>query len=513
MKKMLSVLGTCILLATSQAQTRIEKTGNDVNKDDTPYYVSMIGSDKAFFYTLRVDKNIGGLYQGHYSIDQLNKKTGDYVKRIATANLDTRTDNPPFTEMIRDKIFLFTKFNNKSTKTCDLTLEEISTTSTNKTPESRVLFSFPTDVRAWYQTSFSTCVSPDSSKIGIIAKYKNEVTFSIYSFYDFKEISTKKISRPNDKTADGICFKIDNSGNLFYTVSEAQKFFIYQISANDGKVSSCSFNKNKLYDMGNIGYVFDTKNNQVYLHAMYYENSRDPKLKNYSSIGVFVAKVDKSSLALVKEKYYPFSPVIFNSLTCDKPEKGIDDTRAFQTSLTLTENSEILVEAEQSSMAQTTRGTNAGSMYDMSTKISFSANEIVISKLNSNLDLAWMKLLQRNNTYGNITNKTESTILFTRLYKTGTLTYYFIEHPKFEDKKLDYSSINSCETPLIASYPGTNVVEYSIDINGKMGKRIIFTNKKEWLIPVFYDVNLGNDRYLVRFRDDSKEHFSIFNLK
>ncbi|MCZ8285876.1 MAG: hypothetical protein O9353_10525, partial [Bacteroidia bacterium] len=235
MKKMLSVLGTCILLATSQAQTRIEKTGNDVNKDDTPYYVSMIGSDKAFFYTLRVDKNIGGLYQGHYSIDQLNKKTGDYVKRIATANLDTRTDNPPFTEMIRDKIFLFTKFNNKSTKTCDLTLEEISTTSTNKTPESRVLFSFPTDVRAWYQTSFSTCVSPDSSKIGIIAKYKNEVTFSIYSFYDFKEISTKKISRPNDKTADGICFKIDNSGNLFYTVSDAQKFFIYQISANDGK--------------------------------------------------------------------------------------------------------------------------------------------------------------------------------------------------------------------------------------------------------------------------------------
>lgn len=122
-------------------------------------------------------------------------------------------------------------------------------------------------------------------------------------------------------------------------------------------------------------------------------------------------------------------------------------------------------------------------------------------------------LIQRSNGYGGITNKTESTVVSTRLFNNGILKYYFIEHPKFEDKKLDYSTINSCETPVIASYPGTNVVEYSIDKAGKVEKRVMFTNKKEWLIPVFYDVNLGNGKYIVRFRDDSKEHFSIFNLK
>ncbi len=509
---MLSVLGTCILLVNSQAQTRIEKTGNDVNKDDTPYYVSMIGSDQAFFYTLRVDKNIGGLYQGNYSIDQLSKTTGDYVKRIATANLNTRTDNPPFTVMIKDKIFLFTKFNNKSKKTCELTLEEISTNGTRKTAEGRVLFSFPTDAKTWYQTSFITSISPDSSKIGIVAKYKNDVSFSVYSLYDFKEISTKKISKPNDKMSDGEHFRIDNSGNLFYTLLETQKFFIYQIYSSDSKVTSCSFNVNKAYAMGDIDYIFDTKNNQVYVHAMYYENNKDAKLKNYSSMGVFIAKADKSNLTLVKEKYYPFSSAILNAITCDKPEKGIGYEQAFRSTLMLTENSDILFEAEQSSMAQTSRG-SSGSMYDMSTQISFHANEIVVSKLNSSLDLAWMKLIQRSNGYGGITNKTESTVVSTRLFSNGTLKYYFIEHPKFEDKKLDYSTINSCETPVIASYPGTNVVEYAIDQAGKVSKRVMFTNKKEWLIPVFYDVNLGNGKYLVRFRDDSKEHFSVFNLK
>jgi hypothetical protein len=270
---------------------------------------------------------------------------------------------------------------------------------------------------------------------------------------------------------------------------------------------------NKSYDMGDINYTFDPKNQQVYVHSMFYERNPNPKQNMYSNIGIFIAKVDKNTMMAGKEKYQAFSSDILNAIACGKLDKGLTDYCTYNSNLALTDNSEILFSAEQNSSAQTNRGTNNGSMYDMSTRVSFDANEIIVSKLSSNFDLAWMKFIPRRASYGNITPKTESTIVYTRLYNNGKLKYYFIEHPKFEEAKMDYLTINSCEIPLIKTYPGTNVVEYSLDQNGKEEKRVIFTNKKEWLIPVFYDLGLGNDDYIVRFRDDNKEHFGVISLK
>jgi hypothetical protein len=516
MKKKLFLLAASFLVITSQAQNRIEKSGTPVNKDNTPIFTHLIGSDNAFFYTLRIDKNIGQLYQGKCSIDKLSKTNLNFVERISSTSHDTRTDDFPSPIMLKEKIFLLLKFNNKSNKTCDYILDIINTNVANKTPERRVLISFPTDQSSWYQSAFKYSISPDSSKIGVIAKYKDDLSYYLYSAADFKEISNKKITTVGTKIFNSnfqkMNFKIDNEGNLFYCRMEAQTFTLNQISSSNNSFSTCSFKLNPTYDMGDINYMFDTKNNQILVHSTFYEKNSNPKIKGYNSIGIYISKVDKKDMKVSAEKYYPFTTDIIEKIACGKLEKGINSERSYSSDIILTENSEILFEAEQNSMAAINRGSNAGSMYDMSTRISFGANEIIVAKLGSNLDLTWMKEVPRSTTYTNITNKTESSIVSTRLFANEKLKYYFIEHPKFEDTHIDYLTVNTCATPDIKSYPGTNVVEYSLDKTGKLEKRIIFTNKKEWLLPVFYNVNLGKNKHLARFRDGDKEYFSIINL-
>lgn len=515
MKKTLFLFGALTLFASGYSQNRIEKSGTPVNKDDTPIFSALIGDDNTSFYTLRIDKNIGGLYQGKYSVDKLSKTNLNFVERIASAEHDTRTEDFPSPIMIKGKIFLLLKFNNKSNKTCDYTLDVINTSSSNKTPERRILTSYPTDQSSWYQTAFKYSVSPDSSKIGVIAKYKDDVTFFLYNAADFKELSNKKITSLGSNLFNSnfqrMNFKIDNDGNLYYTRLESQTFTLNQISTNNN-VATSSFALNPSFDMGDVNYLFDTKNNQIYVHSIYYEKNSNPKIKNYSSIGMFIGKVDKNGMKASAGKYHSFTTDILNRITCGKLEKGIDGLRSYTSDIILTGNSEILFEADQNSTASVNRGSNAGSMYDMSTRVYFSSNEIIVAKLGSNLDLLWMKEIPRSITYTGITNTTESTVTTARLLNNEKLSYYFIEHPKFEETHIDYLTVNTCAIPDIKSYSGTNLVEYSLDKSGKLEKRIVFVNKKEWLIPVFYNLNLGANKSLARFRDGNKEYFGIVKL-
>lgn len=491
------------------AQELIERSGSELNKDDTPYFSSYVGADKDYFYTLRIDKNIGGLYKGNYSIDQIEKSSLNYVKRIATTSGDTRTDHEPSAVMMGAKIYLFVKFQNKSAKTCDYVMDIISTDAPEKPAERRVLASFPTDESLWYQTAFYYLLSPDSSKIGVIAKFKTELTYYLYNASDFKELSRKKLAGAKDKS-ETTNYKIDNAGNLFYSKVDAKLFSVSEVLADNGNVLTCTFKRTQY--MKSIDYSFDPKHDQIYVHAMYYELNKKPKAENYSSIGFFVAKIDKKTMKAAGEKYYPFDALILDKIACGQLDKGFV-FRAYNTDVLFTDNSELLLAMEQVGGGSMQRGTNPNSAMDMSSKIYYEANEIVVAGIKQNLDLAWMKFIPRNTTYTNITNKTESTIACTRLFDGKKLKYAFIEHPKFEDKLLDYSSVNFCEIPLAKTYPGTNVVEYSVDGSGRVDKRLLFTNKKEWLIPELYDAGLGNGQRVVRCRKGDKEFFKVINLR
>lgn len=505
------LLTLCMLLmhVVCQSQDLIERSGSELNKDDTPYFSSYVGSDRDYFYTLRIDKNIAGLYKGNYSIDQIEKSSLNYVKRIATTSGDTRTDHEPSALMMGSNIYLFVKFQNRSAKTCDYVMDIISTDSPGKPAERRVLASFPTDESLWYQTAFYHILSPDSSKIGVIAKFKTELTYYVYNASDFKELSRKKLASAKDKF-ETTNYKIDNAGNLFYSRVDPKFFSVSQVAADNGAVLTCTFKRTQY--MKSIDYSFDPKQGQIYVHAMYYEANKKPKEENYSSIGFFVAKIDKKTMKAAGEKYYPFEPLILDKIACGQLDKGFL-FRAYNTDVLFTDNSELLLVMEQVAGGSVQRGTNPNSSYDMSSKIYYEANEIVVAGINQNLGLTWMKFVPRNLTYTNITNKTESTIACTRLFDGKKLKYYFIEHPKFEDKMLDYSSINFCETPFLRAYPGSNMVEYSIDQSGRVDKRLLFTNKKEWLIPELYDAGLGNGQRLVRFRKGDKEYFKVINLR
>lgn len=508
MKTPLFIIATLFLHVFCQAQDLIERSGSELNKDDTPYFSSYIGSDRDYFYTLRIDKNIAGLYKGNYSVDRIEKSSLNYVKRVATTSGDTRTDGMPIAMMVKNKIYVFVKFQNRSAKTCEYVMDIISTDAPEKAAERRVLASFPTDESLWYQTSFFHMLSPDSSKVGVIARFKAESTYYVYDAGDFKELSRKKLANVKDKVQT-MDYKTDNAGNLYYAQLDLKTFSVNKVPVDGGNVMTCNFKRTQY--MSNVSYSFDPKQDQIYVHTMYYEVNKQPKAESYSNIGIFVAKLDKKTMQSGGEKYYLFDALILDRILCGHSDKGFI-FRAYQTDILFPDNGALLFTAEQIGGGSVQRGTNPGSMYDMSSKIYYEDNEIVVAGLSQNLGLTWMKLIPRNNTYTNITNQTESSIASSRLFDGKKLAYYFIEHPKAEIKQLDYSSINLCETPLSKTYPGSNVVEYTIDSSGRIDKRVLFTNKKEWLIPELYDAGLGNGKRLVRFRKGDKEFFKVITL-
>ena len=508
MRLSMFIIGMLFLKMACQSQDLIERSGTELNKDDTPYFSSYIGNDQDYFYTLRIDKNVGGLYKGNYSIDRVEKSSLNFVKRIATTSGDTRTDKMPSALMVNHKIYLFVKFQNKSANTCEYVMDVVDVDASEKPAERHVLASFPTNGSSWGETFFHHIVSPDSSKIAVIAKFKTELTYYLYNVDDFKEITRKKLASAKGKS-EAANYKIDNNGNLFYSNADLKFFSVSEVPVDKGNVITCNFKRTKY--MGNINYSFDLKHDQIYVHAMYYEVNKKSKTENYTDIGMFVAKIDKKTMRSGDEKYYPFNPDILDKIACGKLDKGLN-FRAYHTDVLFTSNSELLFLAEQVEGGSVQRGTNPGSSLDMSSKIYYVANEIVVAGLNQSLGLTWMKFIPRNNYYSNITNKTESTIAYTRQFDGNQLKYYFIEHTKFEDKLLDYSSINFCEIPTASTYPGTNVVEYVIDAGGRIDKRVLFANKKEWLIPEMYDAGLGNGQRVVRFRKGDKEYFKVVNL-
>lgn len=490
------------------SQQLIEKTGSEALKDDTPYFTSYIGSDQKYFYTLRVDKNIGGLYKGNYSVDQFDKNSLNYLKRIASRSGDTRTDDMPAPVMIKDKIYLLVKFQNKSAHTCDYALDIVDVKG--KPVERRVLCSFPTDESLWYKTRFEHFISPDSSKIGVVARFKTEITYYIYDALTFKELGKKKLaSAPEKESMEFYGYKMDNDGNLFYSSLDTKFIYVTKVPTGEGNALICTFKKT--YRMGGIDLTFDSKSGLVYLHGAYYVPDKNPKAATYSDMGVFVAKIDQKTMKSVAEKYNAFSSEVMDKISCGKLEKGLSYRN--YASMLFFSNSNLIIALEQIAGGATQRGTNPGSAMDMSSKVFYDANEIVVSSFTSDLALNWMKFIPRSNTYTNITNKTENSIASTYLFDGVKLNYYMIEHPKFALKFPDYASVNYCNVPLITTYPGSNVVEYSLDMSGRLDKRVLFTNKKEWMIPEFFDAGKGDGHKLVRFRRGDDEYFSLIKLR
>lgn len=482
------------------AQNNIEKTGTDVNKNGVPHFKKVIGSDQTSFYTLRVDP---GTFKSTYRVEQFNKTDLNSTKEVATITFKKFTEYH-FSYIIKDKLYFVTKQYNTGDKKCELTIDEFGTNSVNTESKNRILITYDTDNSKWYQTKFQYAFSLDSSKIAVISTYINDVTFHLYDAYTFKELSSKKMTQlPLNE------FIIDNTGNLMYVYPSANGLKVVEQMLGSEKDLNVLAKLNRIYSYSSLRPFFDSKSGQVYVCAVFYEKSKNEKVNASVNGGFYVCRVDIKTSS-VSEKYFSFSNEVLDKIKCGKPDGFIN---TYVPVLTFLNNSEILLEAYNSSGGSNSRGTGTSS-YDMSQKVYYFANEIVVAKLNSTLELNWMKLIPRSTFYTNITNNTESTIEYSKIVNNNSVKYVFIEHPKFEQKKIDYTSCNQCEVPTISTYPKTNVVEYSLDLNGKLNKRILYFNEADsWLIPQLYNINVGENKYLVRFRKSKKENFGIINVK
>lgn len=488
-----------------KAQNHIEKSGTNIDIKETPHFSYVVGSDNKYLYTLWNDAELMNR-KPTYSILQINKTSLNSEKKIGSLTLE-KFCQFEFATKVKDKFYLFTKNLNSSYDKWQFTLNEC-TSSNNK---STILLEFNTDKNNFQRTAFSHCMSADSSKMGIIAYHMGEVEFHLYDAYTFKKIGSKKLPASKDLSNFAqTSYIIDNEGNLFYIDNQFPTLNITKQSANNGQVVKAIIKINNAYDMGNLNLSIDEKSNCLYVHSTFYERNINPKIPTYNNGGIYVAKIALNTMAVTAEKHHPFNQETMSKLICT-PKAILPN---YSTNLILLNNSEILLEANQNSSASMNRGSNAGSQFDMSQKVYLFSNEIVVSKLTNDLQLSWMKYIPKNCTYTNITSDTESTILYQRLITDNKVKYIFNEHPAFDKKIKSFTDATNCNTPESKSYPETNLVEYSLDMSGTIQKRVLFTHLGDsWLIPTFYDSNLGKDKYIVRFREKKNEHFSIINLK
>lgn len=503
MNKVLTLLLSFAI--TVNAQNLIEKSGANVDNKETPHFSYVIGSDDKYLYTLWNDVELMNR-KPVYTVIQINKTSLNSEKKIVSLTLE-KFSQFQFATKVKDKLYLFTKNLNSSNDKWQFTLNDCST----GTAKSTILMEFNTDRNTYFRTAFLNCMSPDSSKMGIISYHLGAIEFHLYDVITLKKISSSKLPSSEDlfKFAQ-TKYLIDNEGNLFYIDNQFPTLNITKQPTNNGQVAKTSIKINTSYDMGNLNLSFDEKSKSLYVHSTFYERNSNPKITTYTNGGIYVAKISLNSFSVSAEKHYPFNQEIMSKIICT-PKAVLPN---YSTNLIFLSNSEIILETNQNSSASMNRGSNAGSQFDMSQKVYLFSNEIIVSKLTSDLQLSWMKYIPKNCTYTNITTDSESTILYQRLITDNKVRYIFNEHPAFDKKIANYSAATNCNTPESKSYPETNLVEYSIDINGTIQKRILHTHAGDsWLIPNFYDVNLGKDKYIVRFREKKNEHFSIINLK
>lgn len=488
------------------AQNNIEKTGTDVNKKGVPHFKAIIGSDQNSFYTLRVDP---GVYKSTYRVEQFNKTDLSSTKEVVNITFKKFTEYQ-FSHLVKEKIYFFTKQYNTGDKKCELTLDEFAANAVNTESKNRVLITLDTDNSKWYQTMFQYAFSPDGSKIAVITTYIKDVTLYVYDAYTMRELSTKKMSQSAVDNNFIFKYELDNDGNLLFGYYALNAFKVVKQFTGAEKNLTITLKKNPAYTYSSLKFYSDGQNNHVYLYGMFYEMSKIGKLEGYTNGGFYICRIDPKTMAVVSEKHLAFSTEIQDRIKCNKPDGFLKN---YTPSLEIVNGSEILLDACSSGGGSNSRGTGTSS-YDMSQKVYYFANEIVVAKLNSTLELNWMKLIPRSTFYTNITNNTESTIEYSKIVNNNSVKYVFIEHPKFEQKKIDYTSCNQCEVPNISTYPKTNVVEYSLDLSGKLNKRILYFNEADnWLIPQLYNINVGENKYLVRFRKNKKENFGIINIK
>jgi hypothetical protein len=504
MKPIIIIIVACIFLKANPgfSQSKIEPGVNSIEFEEAEFHETMLGSYGNFFYSLRMTTSGKGItyYVEKFNKADLTKTLGFPIGKFSNAKAIGGFYPVPKVKMLirctfKNGILNVFSHRNEDYQERQYLVDSYNLNDGKQIESEKILFSVPITKQNFYKMGAVSSLSPDSTKIAIVNSYENftdglgENNLCMYDLVNNKPIVTKKMSNLyQNKKIYLNTFCVDNDANLYYT------FFVEGGTSSLAKYNVIS----EKADVINLKCTalandmkFDDKQNTLYIYRKNYNVTKIENSINYSisNLGFYLAKIDVKSFSVVEEKTNNFSQDIISKLICNKSEGGIST----EAELSLYE-----IGAE-------------GYYLAWSTRTKYYAGEIIVTKMNSKLDIVWSKIIPRAiSSRAEIGVDDNSTSLF--IYEKNKLSFLFLEHPKFEIKNLDYNLVSNCETPLLRTFPNTNVVSYTISDNGNIKKEILFTNEKEWLILDPNAVKKMDGKYILRFKKGKKENFGTLSV-
>ncbi|MES2763691.1 MAG: hypothetical protein V4677_15860 [Bacteroidota bacterium] len=504
MKKILTLIFTAGLLLnvnTFFSQSKVEPGTNIIEFEEAEFHEKMLGSSGNFFYSLRMTTSGKGIT---YYVEKFNKS--DRIKTLNFSIGKFSNDKAiggaypvPKTKVLiscafKNGILSVFSHRNEDYEQRQYLVDSYNLNDGQQIETERVLFSVPITKENFYKMAAMYSLSPDSSKMALLNAHENftegaaENNLCLYDLVTKRMITTKKMS--NLYQGKKIClnsFCVDNDANLYYTFfQKGGVSFLSKYNAVSDKADVLTLKSNGITNV----MKFDDKQNFLYIYAKNYTLQKAENTFNYSisNLGFYSAKIDIKSFSLIGEKMNLFGQDIISKLICNKSEGGvsIEGTLNFYDS----GNDEYYV------------------VWDNHSK--YYAGEIIVTKLNSKFDILWSKIIPRAIS-PRVEIGVEDNSSSLSVYENNKLNFLFLEHPKFELKNLDYTIVSNCETPLLRTFPNTNVVCYTIGSNGNIKKEILYLNEKEWLILDPQPIKTGG-KYIIRFKKGKKENFGTLSV-
>ena len=538
MKKALLICSLIFVSFSFFSQNKIERISALNDNNDALFFQKMLGEDSDSFYSLRLS-NKGKGYT--FFIKKYDKETlgllnsfpiGNYLSEDVffpnmlakyPENHDKVIDN---SFIKKTKLYLFSRQFTPDQKTINYVLDVFDLTNGDQIVKETVLSQLPCTVENYYNAGFHLCLNADSSKMGIVSRYAlpkstEDLNYTLYEVPTLKKIGNKKLpNRYKNFDTSSENFLIDNSGNLFYS-------FNYDINYKDHLVNGfglakyilsfdelMSFNLNVKANISifNSNYKLDTKNGLVYFYAMFAEVDLMDKKNKVKNEGFYIAQIDEKMFSVKKENYLPFTSELIGKLTCNKTPLNVD----YYPDMQLTDDGNFYIFTKQMAYSYLSEQpiAGSGSMVTGFTRYYADGREIIISRIDPSLTMNWMKMIPRNTsfiTFGKAFNL-EDISKMTIINKDNKLGFLFVEHPAFEEKKLDFQTMNTCDMLRIINYKEVNAVLYTIGKDGVVTKEVIYKNQENWLTPNADLINAGPKKYIVRFRKGKEEKYGRLNL-
>lgn len=497
MKKILQfifIFGFFLKSEIIPSQTIIKPENTSIEFDDAEIHEKILGGDGDFFYSIRLSTAGKGItyYLEKFSKSKLNKISefpiGKYSHKKSMAGDYPIADAKILIEIVlKNGVINIFSHVNKNYRERQYLLDSYNLIDGKQINTEKILFTVNINKENYGRMKSRCSISPDSSKFALLnyLDFETEENHSdgydlcLYDLSNHKTITNKKISnfyQSNLININSLC--IDNNTNLYFTFNSNKVNYLAKYDAIIEK-----YNVIRLETLGSL-ITLDKNQSTLYVSRNTWKYNKEKN--SVDDLGIYLAKIDFKSFSLISEKINLFPPDVISKLSCNNGGLLTSDIYFYEA-----ENNEYFMIYDE------VNDTHVGN--------------IVISRLNSNLDLLWSKAIARS-IYSRPELGLENNLASLFIYENNKLNLLFLEHPKVELNKLNFNNITNCDIPLLRTLPNTNVVSFSVSANGSISKKVLFFNEKDILVLDNKPIKKDFGKYILRFKKGKKENFGILQL-